>query len=360
MLGATVHDVLYYMSPIYCQDIINSVSNQLNRLYTKFIKRNPGYDGKVDALKAKVAEPESKCQGHKEIGATIPKELPSHKLPCEQDETHKSHTPYIKYTKLEFKVDTFFAVGSPLGVFLSLRNIRIGTGKGQEYWKDEGISEEMPACRRMFNIFHPFDPVAYRVEPLICKEYISKRPVIIPYHRGGKRLHIGFQEFREDMAARSQAVMDHLKAVRVKVLTACQSRSTDDMEADSTDNDQMTEERSYGSIMMERLTGSVEDRVDYVLQDKTFQHPYISAIGSHTNYWRDHDTALFILKHLYSDIPEEPNSPELPSEGGSKSQRVPTRRFYQRDDMDEDLPLTFSDTIVVKEFSRKVRKAMKK
>lgn len=25
-LSATVHDVLYYMSPIYCQDIIDSVS----------------------------------------------------------------------------------------------------------------------------------------------------------------------------------------------------------------------------------------------------------------------------------------------------------------------------------------------
>ncbi|EOY17115.1 Shoot gravitropism 2 isoform 3 [Theobroma cacao] len=47
MLSATVHDVLYYMSPIYCQSIIDSVSNQLNRLYLKFLKRNPGYDGKV-------------------------------------------------------------------------------------------------------------------------------------------------------------------------------------------------------------------------------------------------------------------------------------------------------------------------
>ncbi|KMZ59604.1 Membrane-associated phosphatidylinositol transfer protein 1 [Zostera marina] len=46
-LSATVHDVLYYMSPIYCQDIINSVSNQLNKLYQKFLKRNPGYDGKI-------------------------------------------------------------------------------------------------------------------------------------------------------------------------------------------------------------------------------------------------------------------------------------------------------------------------
>lgn len=35
-------------------------------------------------------------------------------------------------------------------------------GKGQEYWAEENVNEEMPACRQMFNIFHPFDPVAYR------------------------------------------------------------------------------------------------------------------------------------------------------------------------------------------------------
>ena len=34
MLGATAHDVLYYMSPIYCQDIINSVVHGLFRLLT--------------------------------------------------------------------------------------------------------------------------------------------------------------------------------------------------------------------------------------------------------------------------------------------------------------------------------------
>lgn len=35
-------------------------------------------------------------------------------------------------------------------------------GKGKHYWEEENINEEMPACRQMFNIFHPFDPVAYR------------------------------------------------------------------------------------------------------------------------------------------------------------------------------------------------------
>ncbi|KAJ6952360.1 phospholipase SGR2 [Populus alba x Populus x berolinensis] len=187
----------------------------------------------------------------------------SKKLAVGLDEAPKSYTPYIKYTKLEFKVDTFYAVGSPLGVFLSLHNVRIGLGKGKEYWAEENISEEMPACRQMLNIFHPFDPVAYRIEPLVCKEFISKRPVIIPYHKGGRRLHIGFQEFTEDLAARSQAIINHLNVVKVKVLTVCQSKIANSEEEAENVNEK--EERTYGSIMMERLTGS-EGRIDHMLQ----------------------------------------------------------------------------------------------
>ncbi|XP_042484087.1 phospholipase SGR2-like [Macadamia integrifolia] len=569
MLGATVHDILYYMSPIYCQDIVNSVSNQLNLLYLKFIKRNPGYDGKVslyghslgsvlsydilchqenmsspfpmdfmfnehvipeespsdainqssksasfinlmdmdstmndesfkglvgtikeetlisqsnalvnkedgtrdslitvnsspildsevlsprtsfnqsqsllertdskqqmtsleedgqehrqsssdmlfeegncsdattsrscylenaneivfedscdkdksedscdkdkliellrrevDSLKAGTVQLKSQCSNSKKsdsgIDSTTTRQLVSRKHPPEQADTPESYKPYIKYTKLEFKVDTFYAVGSPLGVFLAIRNIRIGIGKGKEYWQDESISEEIPACRQMINIFHPFDPVAYRVEPLVCKEYITKRPVIIPYHKGGKRLHIGFQEFTEDLAARSQAVVDQFNSMRVKVLTVCQSKNKDNIEED-TENDEVVEERSYGSIMMEQLTGSQDGRIDHVLQDKTFQHPYISAIGAHTNYWRDYDTALFILKHLYRDVPEDPCSPKQFSEGSSKTKAAGSpNRFYQRETVDEDLPLTFSDRVLVREFSRKAKEVMKK
>uniref|UniRef100_A0ACD5ZW97 Uncharacterized protein n=1 Tax=Avena sativa TaxID=4498 RepID=A0ACD5ZW97_AVESA len=65
--------------------------------------------------------------------------------------------------------------------------------RGQDYWQDKNIVEEMPCCRQMFNVFHPFDPVAYRVEPLVCEDYVNKRPVVIPYHRGGKRIHVGVQ-----------------------------------------------------------------------------------------------------------------------------------------------------------------------
>ncbi|KVH93848.1 hypothetical protein Ccrd_004104 [Cynara cardunculus var. scolymus] len=234
------------------------------------------------------------------------------------------------------KVDTFFAVGSPLGVFLALRNVRMGIGKGKDYWDDENINEEMPSCRQMFNIFHPFDPVAYR---------------------GGKRLHIGLQEFVEDVASSSQVVMDRMSSVKGKVLALCQSKDGVGIEASAeTSEKPAIVERSYGSIMLEKLTGSEDGRIDHVLQDKTFQHQYISAVGAHTNYWRDMDTALFILKHLYQDIPEEP---EIPDELMENETNQPTQDFqgwYDNEEaVEEDLPLTFSNSRFVKKFSRRAK-----
>jgi hypothetical protein len=99
---------------------------------------------------------------------------------------------------------------------LFLKFVISSKGRGQDYWQNENIVEEMPCCRQMFNIFHPFDPVAYRIEPLVCEDYISKRPVIVPYHRGGKRIHVGVQEFTEDIAARSQAVARQFKSLKVR------------------------------------------------------------------------------------------------------------------------------------------------
>jgi hypothetical protein len=59
------------------------------------------------------------------------------------------------------------------------------------------------------------------------------------------------------------------------------------------------------------------------IQDATFEHPYISALGSHTAYWRDEDTALFVTRHLYRDVPESaPGMEEPDGATGGASQEV--------------------------------------
>lgn len=60
----------------------------------------------------------------------------------------------------------------------------------------------LPACRRMYNLYHPFDPIAYRVEPLAAS--FAGGPSAAPRavfaaRAGGSRLHVGLREAAEDV-----------------------------------------------------------------------------------------------------------------------------------------------------------------
>uniref|UniRef100_A0A672MP66 DDHD domain-containing protein n=1 Tax=Sinocyclocheilus grahami TaxID=75366 RepID=A0A672MP66_SINGR len=80
------------------------------------------------------------------------------------------------FPALKFKVENFFCMGSPLAVFLALRGVRPGTNGTQDHFLPKSI------CQRLFNIFHPTDPVAYRLEPLILKHYSNISPVQIHWY----------------------------------------------------------------------------------------------------------------------------------------------------------------------------------
>lgn len=43
----TLLDVLFYNSPTYCQTIMDTVAQEINRLYALFMTRNPDYKGGI-------------------------------------------------------------------------------------------------------------------------------------------------------------------------------------------------------------------------------------------------------------------------------------------------------------------------
>nr|XP_035125157.1 SEC23-interacting protein isoform X4 [Callithrix jacchus] len=88
----------------------------------------------------------------------------------------------VAYNSLDFEPELFFALGSPIAMFLTIRGIdRI----------DENYS--LPTCKGFFNIYHPLDPVAYRLEPMIVPD-LDLKAVLIPHHKGRKRLHLELKE----------------------------------------------------------------------------------------------------------------------------------------------------------------------
>lgn len=67
-----------------------------------------------------------------------------------------------------------------------------------------------------------------------------------------------------------------------------------------------------------------------------------------------------MLKHLYRDTPEEPNSTVESDEGNGSKHRSASECWYdQRELADEELPLTFADKVSVKDFCRKAKKVIK-
>ena len=57
--------------------------------------------------------------------------------------------------QLNFELENFFLLGSPLGMFVSIYN------------KENYVRARLPTVKNFFNLYHPSDLVAYRIEPLL-------------------------------------------------------------------------------------------------------------------------------------------------------------------------------------------------
>uniref|UniRef100_A0A8C7E0G1 Phosphatidylinositol transfer protein membrane associated 2 n=1 Tax=Naja naja TaxID=35670 RepID=A0A8C7E0G1_NAJNA len=76
--------------------------------------------------------------------------------------------------KFEFEITDFFLFGCPLGLVLALRKTIMPT---------LDIFQLRPACQQVYNLFHPADPSASRLEPLLEKKFHILPPFNIPRYQ---------------------------------------------------------------------------------------------------------------------------------------------------------------------------------
>uniref|UniRef100_A0A673Y378 SEC23 interacting protein n=1 Tax=Salmo trutta TaxID=8032 RepID=A0A673Y378_SALTR len=216
----------------------------------------------------------------------------------------------VVYHTLDFEPVNFFALGSPIGMFLTVRGLK----KIEENY-------QLPTCKGFFNIYHPLDPVAYRIEPMILPD-LDLKPVLIPHHKGRKRLHLELKESLSRMGS-------DLKHGFISSLRSAWQTLNDFARA-HTSNAQLAaelamvanqieeEEEKHAHIAEHRIVESPEllreeetqmkigmlnggNRIDYVLQEKPIEsfNEYLFALQSHLCYWESEDTALLLLKEIY-------------------------------------------------------------
>lgn len=209
-------DILLYQSA-YREHIAGIVQRECNRIYDLFIQRNPSFKGKVSLIGHSLGSAilfDILCH-QKEIN-TAPQGLHRHR----QAGSKSSITAKVPDTSglgLKFEVEDFFCLGSPLGLYQMLKGRKIAArrsvsgklaqnpsapdsmddpflGAASTQSRDAvsggerdilSITVSSPKCQQIYNIFHPADPIAYRIEPLVSRAMASLKPQPLPYTKKG-------------------------------------------------------------------------------------------------------------------------------------------------------------------------------
>ena len=176
----TILDALFYVSftttkldndtntmqQTYQERIIEVVAMELNRRFGQFLKRNPFFGGTI-------------ALGGHSLGSLILYDLLSRQGANHNDLNCQVHPQQ----QLHFRPSALFAMGSPIAAFLIAR--------GQHAIEP---TFRLPTCPAMLNIFHPNDPIAYRIEPMIDPNTASFKPVLMEHYKGRKRLHLELRD----------------------------------------------------------------------------------------------------------------------------------------------------------------------
>ncbi|CAD1480945.1 unnamed protein product, partial [Heterotrigona itama] len=275
LLNTSAMDILYYTSPLYGGEVRAGLQKELNRLYFMFTSRHPGWKGKVSIL------------AHS-LGCVIVYDIvtgwmgPDTRPPSPETEE-------VLKQRLQFPIENLFCLGSPLSVFLVLRTP-----------SPSNKTDVMPQglCKRFYNIFHWSDPVAYRMEPLLEREYSKIEPVLIPPYGG-------VDDQQTEQSPQTMSNPDQNFSLI----------DNDEKEENSVDISNRTPDKGWSLWGLVRAGWNIKkgvptpiqpdqeltQRLDYVLRASLGRN-YFYTLAAHTTYWSNYDVAYFVLTRLFPTL----------------------------------------------------------
>ncbi|XP_058912342.1 phospholipase DDHD1 isoform X6 [Kogia breviceps] len=376
MLNSSAMDIMYYTSPLYRDELVKGLQQELNRLYSLFCSRNPDFEekgGKVsivshslgcvitydimtgwnpvrlyEQLLQKEEElPDEQWMSYEERHLLDELYITKQRMRDIEERLHGLKASSMTQTPaLKFKVENFFCMGSPLAVFLALRGIRPGNTGSQDHILPREI------CNRLLNIFHPTDPVAYRLEPLILKHYSNISPVQIHWYNTSNPLPYEYMKPSFLHPAKEPTSISDSEGVstipspvtspvlsrrhygesitnigKASILGAASigkglggmlfsrfGRSSASQPSEASRDSVEDEKKPVASpptstVATQTLAHSssgfldsaleLDHRIDFELREGLVESRYWSAVTSHTAYWSSLDVALFLLTFMY-------------------------------------------------------------
>ncbi|XP_034848680.1 phospholipase DDHD1 isoform X5 [Mirounga angustirostris] len=388
MLNSSAMDIMYYTSPLYRDELVKGLQQELNRLYSLFCSRNPDFEekgGKVsivshslgcvitydimtgwnpvrlyEQLLQKEEElPDERWMSYEERHLLDELYITKRRLREIEERLHGLKASSMTQTPaLKFKVENFFCMGSPLAVFLALRGIRPGNTGSQDHILPREI------CNRLLNIFHPTDPVAYRLEPLILKHYSNISPVQIHWYNTSNPLPYEYMKPSFLHPAKEPTSISENEGIstipspvtspvlsrrhygesitnigKASILGAASigkglggmlfsrfGRSSTSQSSEASKDSIEDEKKPVASLPTTTVATQIlphsssgfldsalelDHRIDFELREGLVESRYWSAVTSHTAYWSSLDVALFLLTFMYKHEHDNNAKPNL-------------------------------------------------
>ncbi|KAK9465993.1 DDHD domain-containing protein [Lipomyces arxii] len=368
IISEVLLDILLYYQPNYRERIMRSVTSECNRIYKLFRRWNPDFNGKISIA------------GHS-LGAAI-----SFDILCRQPESTTQIRKSADADKLtlDFNVDSFFGLGSPVGLFQMLKGKTIAP-RSLQVQDERPISPldfdidnpfeanpqsiktvSKPKVEDVYNIFHPADPISYRLEPLVVKRMAELKPQPIPSTRRGLNTQIAnIAELTQRVAQGASNMWSSMASgLASTILNKSLGYDTETSDSSAPAHNIATEgstslpidpmasfrqelaatmhnptdpqvETLYSRFQKEssKLTKAAEDyarlqrdeelirglnytgRLDFALPEGYMDITLLASMGSHLGYFRDPDVANFVMGQLLSrPYPKQLKSAKLKKE----------------------------------------------
>jgi|LauGreDrversion4_2_1035121.scaffolds.fasta_scaffold11161_5 hypothetical protein len=189
--------------------------------------------------------------------------------------------------ELSFKPSAIFFMGSPLAMFLTIRD----PFKELETAGESAIKLPLQPNCRLFNIFHPYDAIAYRLEPLVDLKMKKIEPSLVPY-KGGHRVHVAI---RKSVATVLSSIGEWFNSNNPAPVITIPGKTSTGSRLPTP-----TAISDPGSEEIKKL--NFNERIDWILQESAVESvsEWVSAVGGHFTYWRHDDVYNFIIHQLIS------------------------------------------------------------
>uniref|UniRef100_A0A0R3RT61 DDHD domain-containing protein n=1 Tax=Elaeophora elaphi TaxID=1147741 RepID=A0A0R3RT61_9BILA len=361
-LNSTAMDIMYYQSPLYRNEIMDGLIRSLNNVYSLFIENYPDFDGPISiyahSLGSVMCYDLLTCWSPLVLYDKYVAEMIEQQLAIKAEHAEilngfrEARLKLLELyggfqlafvtqkQKLKFKVRNMFCVGSPLAVFLIMRG-------------STTFVPETDSLKRIYNIFHPYDPVAYRLEPLVHKQYRLIRPIklfssidlrslrdyaLLPpeinkayikkikikekvaKEKDARMVVVGDKD-HEEIEEEDECESDDSSALRPsspgsspRSLTPPPSESGDNKKSwwkfgssrkEKESNEGFLEEVKLNEAqkLMEGIPPEerLPYRMDYQVQPQITDRSYWSVLKSHFAYWNNPDIAAFLVNCLYRE-----------------------------------------------------------